>query len=169
MSVIHKRNSSMAWPCNKPGFTPDVDNDNTMMIQDEVTPEALARVAKVAECFLNRYMDQCWIENDKDGFTGWRWIKYGTRLNIVCAANRYKDIIVNGPRHYSNGMRAAIDALGGIKVLRAYAGEEYEQGFIDQYGTFHNRKEAMVIARASGQIMFTDRLPTDELYSEHLV
>lgn len=145
------------------------NEDHPKLVRLKPTKQALEHIRYVAECWRERYMEQCWIQDDRDGFTGWRWVKFGVRLNIVSAANRYKDIIVSGPRHYSNNMRIAIDALGGIELLREYAGDEYEQGFIDQYGTFHNRREAMVLAKAAGQIMFTDRLPTDELYSEHLV
>lgn len=157
----------MPYPSNQRGFP--ANPDHPMMVLDKPTKENFERIRYVAECWRERYMDQCWIQDDADGFTGWRWEKYGTQLNIVCAANRYKDIIVSGPRHYSNNMRITIDALGGFKLLREYAGDEYEQGFIDQYGTFHNRKEAWIIAERSNQIKFRDRLPTDELYSEHLV
>jgi hypothetical protein len=113
-------------------------------------------------------MNQCWIENDADGFTGWRWEKYKTKLRIVAAANRYKDIVVVGPRHYSNAMRLAIDALGGVKILRAYAGDEYEQGFVDQYSTFYTREEALELAKANGQVLYTDNMPTNILISEML-
>lgn len=157
----------MPYPSDLGGFV--TNDDHPKQVRASVTKEALERIRYVAECWRERYMEQCWIQDDNDGFTGWRWEKYGTRLNIVCAANRYKDIIVSGPRHYSNNMRLAIDALGGIELLHAYAGDDYEQGFIDQYGTFHNRKEAMVLAKASGQIMYTAGLSTDELFSEHLV
>ena len=104
----------------------------------------IKRLEAIGKATLDTYMHRAWIENDDDGFTGWRWDKYKVDFVIVSAANRYKDIIVMGPRHYSNLMVSFIEAYGGIKLLRKYAGddEDYEQGFVDQYGTFYNRVEA---------------------------
>ena len=42
-----------------------------------------------------------------------------------------------------------------------------EQGFIDQFGKFYNRKDAYIIAKENGQII-RDLGETDELFSEHL-
>jgi len=128
------------------------------------------RLQVIGKCYRERYMSQCWIENDKDGFTGWRWDKFKVNLRIVAAANRYGDIIAIGPRHYSNGMRISIDGLGGSKLLYKYAGGDSgaEQGFVDQYGTFYDRKEAWDIAQANGQILYPDIGPVGTLFSEHL-
>ena len=155
------------FPCNKPGWT--VDNPPYKM--SEVTPEALERLAEIGKNYTERYMHQCWIENDADGFTGWRWDKYKVPLIIVSAANRYRDIIVTGPRHYSNLMHSAIEALGGVNLLMEYANahleeSEYEQGFVDQYSTFHTREEAYVIAEARGQIRYPENCHNGRLYSE---
>lgn len=138
------------------------------VVHNDVFQADLDRCALVGKNFRDRYMNQCWIENDADGFTGWRWEKYNTKLRIVAAANRYKDIVVVGPRHYSNAMRLAIDALGGVKILRAYAGDEYEQGFVDQYSTFYTREEALELAKANDQVLYTDNMPTNILISEML-
>jgi hypothetical protein len=44
-----------------------------------------------------------------------------------------------------------------------------EQGFIDQFGTFYNRKDAYTIAKENGQIIRDlDGVGTNTLFSEHL-
>lgn len=158
----------MTYPTKDSGFKPTLDEDSLHEVLS-LYLNPTERLEVLERDFLNRYMAQCWIENDRDGFTGWRWEKYGVQLNIACAANRYRGIIVAGPRHYSNQMWMTIQALGGIDLLKEFAGEEYEQGFIDQYNTFHTRQEAWVIAEASGQIKFPDICPAGRLYSEHLI
>jgi hypothetical protein len=126
------------------------------------------RLEGIGKMLLDGYMHRAWIKNDADGFTGWRWDKHKVDFVIVSAANRYKDIIVMGPRHYSNLMYGHIEAYGGIKLLRKYAGEDYEQGFVDQYGTFYNRVEAKKIALKRGQIRYPDNCPGTDLFSEGL-
>jgi hypothetical protein len=155
------------YPCNKPGW--DVETPPYKM--GEVTPEALERLAGIGKNYTERYMHQCWIENDETGFTGWRWDRFSVPLIIVSAANRYKDIIVMGPRHYSNLMHTAIEALGGINLLMEYSNanseeSEYEQGFVDQYNTFHTREEAFILATAAGQIRYPENCHNGRLYSE---
>lgn len=44
----------------------------------------------------------------------------------------------------------------------------HEQGFVDQFGTFLTRKEALEIAKENGQIIRDIGYEPDELYSEHL-
>ena len=151
-------------PHDVPGYATD-DPDTRL---EPVTPEALQRCAEIGANFRQRYMAQCWIENDDTGFTGWRWVRHNVTIVIVSAANRYKDIIVMGPRHYSNLMRTQIEAYGGIKVLREYAGDEYEQGFVDQYGTFYTREESLKIANDQGQIRYPHHVPGSQLFSEGL-
>ena len=67
---------------------------------------------------------------------------------IVCAANRIKTkkgiVILTGARHWDSIMRRQADHLG-IK------GGNEEQGFIDQFGTFLTREEAMEIVKKNGQ------------------
>lgn len=129
----------------------------------------MKRLEQMGREATERYMYQCWIQDDEDGFTGWRWDKHKVDFMIVSAANRYKDIIVMGPRHYSNLMWSSIEAYGGIKLLRKYAGEEYEQGFVDQYGTFYDRVHAKKIAGKRGQIRYPEKCPGSDLFSEGLV
>lgn len=85
---------------------------------------------------------------------------------IVCAANKFKDgVIIIGVRHWDKFMHQQADALeyrDGKKPL------EHEQGFIDQYGTFYTRDEALELVKKNGQQL---KRPYDEyetLYSENL-
>lgn len=149
-----------------PDHVPGIKTEHPGLRLEPITPEALQRCAEIGAYYRARYMDQCWIENDEQGFTGWRWVKHNVDLVIVSAANRYRDIIVMGPRHYSNLMQTQIEAYGGIRLLKEYAGDEYEQGFVDQYSTFHTREEAYIIARDRGQIRHPDHVPGNQLFSE---
>lgn len=92
---------------------------------------------------------------------------------IVSAANRLyfnpecdqKPLIVCGVRHQDSLMWAMKDAMDEY-LLSQVIGEE--QGFVDQYGTFHTREEAHKIATKQNQ--FFRRCGGDEfrLYSENL-
>lgn len=64
---------------------------------------------------------------------------------VVCAAIRKNGMIITGARHFDSIMRAQVDA-----AKETFGG--WEQGFIDQYGTFLTREEAWKIADAQGQI-----------------
>jgi hypothetical protein len=94
----------------------------------------------------------------------------GVRCNsrIVCSACKPKnsDIIICSPRHLDGTCRA---------ILKSIAVDEKDkfilpsgQGFVDQYGTWFNREEAYIIAKANNQII--RRCGGDEgtLYSENL-
>jgi hypothetical protein len=72
-----------------------------------------------------------------------------TPRRIVCAANcrRADGLIVCGARHWDKLMRGQINAMGG----GTFAG--WDQGFVDQFGDWIDRKEAWKIADAQGQIM----------------
>lgn len=81
---------------------------------------------------------------------------------IVCAANRHREsgVIFCGARHFDNLMRGQIKAAN-------YPFTGYDQGFIDQYGRFYDRKEAWEIAEKNGQIKH--QVSTKgTLYSENL-
>lgn len=81
---------------------------------------------------------------------------------IVCAAIRYDCLIVAGPRHFDDVMRSQLrdNKPNGIG----------EQGFVDQYGKFYNRTEALTVAKAAGQInrVRPKTFPENELFSEDL-
>lgn len=128
----------------------------------------LALLDKAAKKLVERQHRVCWIENDEDGFTGWRWEKYKVKLQILCAANRYKDFVIAANRHASPIM-LSIQDLVGLDVLKHYAGlKGEEQGFIDQYGNFYDREEAMVIYRASGKLFMDGDNGSRFLFSEDI-
>ncbi len=91
----------------------------------------------------------------------------GVKRVIVCAANRYKDFVVTGVRHFCPTMRQQIKAIG-LNDLRFYANGNEEQGFIDQFGVFLTREEAMVIARKGGQVTIGMEHHPTKLFSEDL-
>lgn len=81
---------------------------------------------------------------------------------VVCAANRIGDVILCGARHWDNIMRAQAKAMG-------LKGGNEEQGFIDQFGDFLTRKEAMEIVKINGQPFSIERNMGDiTLFSEGL-
>ena len=83
---------------------------------------------------------------------------------VVCAACRKDGIILAGARHYDKVMRSQADAIGTKLV-------GFEEGFIDQFGDFLTREEAMKIAIAAGQKVDIERGcggDTEILYSEGL-
>lgn len=124
-------------------------------------------IREASQRFRADYMERCWIKKDDEGFTGWRWEKTKATPVIVCAANKYGDFIVPGTRHYSHTMNAVID-LVGLDALHEYAGVDgYDQGFIDQYGTYHDRKTAMRMCKEQGRVL-KDGGSDTILFSEHL-
>lgn len=87
----------------------------------------------------------------------------GERQCIVCAALKLPDgTIVCGPRHFDQTMHATLERMD--KVL-ATGKHRAEQGFVDQWGTFLDRRAAMQVAVASEQV---SEDAGDILYSEHL-
>lgn len=86
---------------------------------------------------------------------------------VVCAANRYGELTFLGARHFDERMREAMQHYN-IPTLRSACGEE--QGFIDQFGVFMDRKEALEVAKAAGQINLhrPKTRPEDRLFSEDL-
>lgn len=149
--------------------------------QNKLTLEERVELVRLtAALFKEQQRERHWIENDEDGFTGWRKDKYNIPVRIAAAANRYGDYIVTGARHYCVLMNAQIN-LVGIDALRAYAAGDYEQGFVDQFGNFLDRKTALKLAIENGQMhynadhgLFIKDDPEhnstygDELFSENL-
>lgn len=84
---------------------------------------------------------------------------------IVCAANRNsKGVIICGARHWDHLMRAQADFIPNNGPH-----EKWEQGFINQFGEFKTRKEALRLVKINGQPFNQERnTATDELYSEGL-
>lgn len=99
---------------------------------------------------------------------------------IVCAAILFSrkstygecddldDLLIVGPRHYDQVMRSQASKHEYSSIHNTQRIKEKEQGFIDQYGKFYNRKEALEIAKQNDQIRFDIGYDTDELLSEML-
>lgn len=83
---------------------------------------------------------------------------------IVCAAVFMHDgTIVTGVRHLSPDMRHILRKAYGMN----YQSQVEKEGFIDNKGSFHDRKAAWSVALNAGQIL--RNTGTDgELYSENL-
>ncbi len=91
---------------------------------------------------------------------------------VVCAANRneYGDIIL-GARHYDHLMHTQIEYNVDHTGLKRWLKCNVEQGFIDQFGVFMDRKEAWKVAMAADQIRYRcggDNTDGGTLYSENL-
>ena len=93
------------------------------------------------------------------------WVANGYPIpvrKIVCAANRVDDVILCGARHWDNVMRSQADKMY-LSTTKA------EQGFIDQFGNWYDRVEALTLVKLSGQPFHADRNgSTTKLFSEGL-
>lgn len=83
-----------------------------------------------------------------------------TKRQVVCAANRYGETIILGVRHHCPLMNKMLD-LAGID------GFTKEQGFVDQWGNYMDRKEALFVLKTNGR-WIRDEDYLDELFSENL-
>ena len=85
---------------------------------------------------------------------------------VVCSAIRSKEtgLIICGARHHDSIMRAQVEAC----TMDRLEAKQAEQGFIDQYGKFLTRKEALVIAKEQEQIRYRCGGDTVQLYSDNL-
>jgi len=82
---------------------------------------------------------------------------------VVCAANRKDGIIFCGARHCDSVMRSQANMMQGMKLTNC------EQGFIDQFGDFLTREEALKIVITNGQPFNAERNgSTTKLFSEGL-
>ena len=80
---------------------------------------------------------------------------------VVCAANKYEELIVLGVRHFCPIMCKTLDMVG------LDGGEPHEQGFVDQWGNFMSRKEALIVLQTNGRYI-RDEDYCSELYSENI-
>jgi len=87
---------------------------------------------------------------------------------VVCAACRFKDVMLCGARHFDSAMLNQLEHMKeGTKP--SDPGERWEQGFIDQFGDFLTREEAMQIVKENGQPFNIERNRGDTyLFSEGL-
>ena len=88
---------------------------------------------------------------------------------IVCAACVAGDLIIAGARHWDSVMNNVLDTLQaeGSKLK----GKDFKQGFIDQYGIYLSREDAMKVALSAGQDIDIERCcggSKTTLYSEGL-
>lgn len=63
---------------------------------------------------------------------------------VVCAALRFGKVMLCGARHCDKVMRQQAEFM-------SVSMKNMEQGFIDQFGDFLTRKEAMQVVKESGQ------------------
>lgn len=93
---------------------------------------------------------------------------------VVCAATRYgsadqhaenKSLVICSPRHYDATHHRVLDYLPEWLLY-----SEMEQGFVDQFGVFMDRSEALKVAKEAGQLNTrrTKTAPEDQLFSEDL-
>ena len=80
---------------------------------------------------------------------------------VVCAANKWDDVVVLGIRHFCPMMSGICNKLGINQR------SPHEQGFVDQWGNFMSREEAALIIRTHGRFLRDDEFG-DKLYSENL-
>ena len=91
------------------------------------------------------------------------------RPHIVCAANKYGELIIPSARHHDKVMNRVIAEFGGRKGLLDTHGDDEQQGFIDQYGTFWTREEALEIVTFTNQpVDLTRGYVKGKLFSENL-
>ena len=101
------------------------------------------------------------------------------KRTVVTAANKVyvkrggatEQIIVVGARHFDDVMSNQLDIIESTLKDKDQLPLKQDQGFIDQWGEFIDRKTACTIVRLNQQPLlglqpFLDS--TDELYSEHL-
>ncbi len=88
---------------------------------------------------------------------------------IVCAACRYGDELFLGPRHWDQTMLAQKKQARNGDNYRSTQ-HDFTQGFIDQWGRFYTREQAMEAVKESSQPFNAERNSGNgkELYSEGL-
>ena len=94
--------------------------------------------------------------------------EYNPPERIVCACNKYGDILLPGVRHGSGDMYSAIDKL---ETNFDEVGRNHEQGFLTSKYRFVSRSEAWKIAVDQDQIVRRvggDTINGGTLFSENL-
>lgn len=88
---------------------------------------------------------------------------------IVASATRVHGVYLIGVRHWDRLMVSQFTMLKLTPNWDVVPRDE-EQGFVDQYGKYYNRVDALAIATAAGQVnTIRPKHPSfDELYSEDL-
>ena len=70
---------------------------------------------------------------------------------IVCAACKLGDFVAAGPRHFDDTMRRQVEAYIAANGLSNDIWGDFDQGFVDQYGDFYSREEAVRIVLENKQ------------------
>lgn len=88
---------------------------------------------------------------------------------VICAACKYPDgTMLVGPRHFDKTMCDQYHKMAAAGKA-PHQESDTEQGFIDQDGVFMDRREALAVALAAGQVDMTKKSPpADRLFSEDL-
>lgn len=104
------------------------------------------------------------------------WTPDPAKRRIVCAAclvvrsGDQEQVLLVGPRHWDQIMHTQATLMGLTRFgVRNFVHEE--QGFVDQWGTFFDRREALAIASRAGQLdgrVKSGNPDSDELFSEDL-
>jgi hypothetical protein len=89
--------------------------------------------------------------------------KIDTTRPVVCAALRQGYRIICGPRHFDPVMRQQILASEGTGFWRGS-----EQGFVNTWGEFLTREEALIVALVNEQRVKRCGGDDDKLFSENL-
>jgi len=82
---------------------------------------------------------------------------------VVCAALKKGDRIICGPRHFDECMRNQIASSEGSTFW-----VDADQGFVDQWGVYMDRKEAREVAWNADQVRRRCGGDTIRLFSENL-
>lgn len=86
---------------------------------------------------------------------------------IIIAACRVHDLIILCPRHWDKVMHTTINNHHKSAWVKRIPHSEWEQGFIDQFGKFYSREEAMLVVKRNEQPFSPHRnVSTTKLYSE---
>ena len=92
--------------------------------------------------------------------------QHGAVRQVVCSAVFVSGApsLVVGVRHYDTLMRLQLSAIGGLDDSSDV------QGFVDQFGVFLTRQEAMLVVKESGQPFKPEHCHSEtDLYSEGII
>lgn len=94
----------------------------------------------------------------------------GVTIVIVAAAMRNKEgMVIVSPRHFDVTCHNTLNMLTP-EYRKSFMGGREEQGFVDQWGNFYTREQALEIAKSNGQYNRYDSRCTHktQLFSENL-
>jgi hypothetical protein len=88
-----------------------------------------------------------------------------TDRKVVCAAIKFGRMVVCGPRHFDMVMHNIIGHIEQPYLPKHPS--QWIQGFVDQYGVFMSREEALSVAINANQII-KKHTPIDIIFSEDI-